>query len=280
MAKLYQYDDLVTGGKLIKRPSKIVKSPYIADVVIEDIEQLVHCPSLGMSGLLNENCDFLCSKTKDIKRKSKYTVELIYLPSTKDNCCLTNTNPQFGNYIFKQIIENNLIDEYNNHTFFKAEKKYNNSRFDFYIEKQNGRKEFIEIKSVVLCDFEKDDYPTNIIHWKKADNGPEISVLDTYKKAAIFPDGFRKNKNVPISERAIKHLNELSDSIKEDYDASIYFIVQRNDCDYFKPSRKDKFYYDAIKKAQENGVNIRAVSVVWNVDGSCYFDKFLPVVIN
>ena len=28
-----------------------------------------------------------------------------------------------------------------------------------------------------------------------------------------------------------------------------------------------------------NGVNIKAVSVVWNVDGSCYFDKFLPVVI-
>ena len=61
---------------------------------------------------------------------------------------------------------------------------------------------------------------------KNPDNGPEISILesDDYRKAAIFPDGFRKNKNVPISERAIKHLNELADCIKDDYDASIYFI--------------------------------------------------------
>ena len=49
----------------------------------------------------------------------------------------------------------------------------------------------------------------------------------------------------------------------------------------FRGKEKDVLdrFYQAIKKAEENGVNIQAVSVVWNVDGSCYFDKFLPVVI-
>ena len=107
----------------------------MVDIFIDGKEQLVHCPSLGMSGLLRTRTLFLCSKSDDPKRKSKYTVELIYLPSTKDTSCLTNTNPQFGNYLFKKI-ENNLINEYKNHTFFKAEEKYNNSRFDFYIEKK------------------------------------------------------------------------------------------------------------------------------------------------
>ena len=64
---------------------------------------------------------------------------------------------------------------------------------------------------------------------------PEKSKMEVYKKAAIFPDGFRKNKNVPISERAIKHLETLEDCVNNDYDASLYFIIQRDDCEYFNP---------------------------------------------
>ena len=79
-----------------------------------------------------------------------------------------------------------------------------------------------------------------------------------YIKKVIFPDGFRKNKNVPISERAIKHLKTLKDCKENDIDASLYFIVQRNDCDYFKPSDVDQFYSKELKDAIENGVNVKA----------------------
>ena len=50
---LFQYEKLVTGGVLVKRPSKQVKSPYVADITIEDNEELAHCPSLGISGLFS-----------------------------------------------------------------------------------------------------------------------------------------------------------------------------------------------------------------------------------
>ena len=106
---LYQYDNLVNGAKLVKRPSKHIKSPYIADIIINENETLAHCPALGVSGLLNCESDFYCTYNDDEKRKSKYTIELVYLPSTKDTFTLTNTNPMFGNKIFDSIIQNNII---------------------------------------------------------------------------------------------------------------------------------------------------------------------------
>ena len=132
---LYKYDNLVEGGKLVKRPSKSVKSPYMADIFINDTETLAHCPALGVSGLLNEESEFYCSYNGDEKRKSNYTIELVYLPSTKDTFTLTNTNPNFGNKIFDSIIQNNIIEKYCNFKSYKKEKKYKDSRFDFYIEK-------------------------------------------------------------------------------------------------------------------------------------------------
>ena len=269
---LYKYDNLVEGGKLIKRPSKSVKSPYIADIFINDTETLAHCPSLGISGLLNDDSTFYCSYNPCEKRKSNYTIELVYLPSTLDTFTLTNTNPQFGNKIFDSIIQNNIIEKYRNYKLYKKEKKYKDSRFDFYIEKADGNKEYIEIKSVVLCDFKKNNSHHSV---KK----PEISQMKKYRKGAIFPDGYRKNKNVPISERAIKHLETLADCKKNNYDASLYFIIQRDDCDYFKPSDIDTFYYDALIKALNEGVNVKAIRVKWLEDGSCLFDKFVPIVI-
>lgn len=267
---LFKYTNLVSNGKLIKRPSKEIKSPYIADIVIESNDELAHCPSLGVSGLLNESSEFLCSKNDDGKRKSKYTIELVYLPTTKTDFVLTNTNPLYGNKIFELIVKKNLIEKYNNNLCFKREQKYKDSRFDFYVKKENGKEEFMEIKSVVLCNFQKNDYPDFI---KK----PEITPVS--KKGAIFPDGFRKSKNVPISERAIKHLETLEDCVINGYDATLYFIVQRNDCDYFKPSDVDTFYYDAIKKAYKNGVSIKAIKVEWTNEGVCNYIGFIPVVL-
>ena len=271
---LYSYTNLIGADKLVKRPSKSVKSPYMADIIIEDNESLAHCPALGVSGLLNCESEFFCSKNEDEKRKSKYTIELVYLPSCKNTFELTNTNPQFGNKIFKSILDNNLIEEYKNNVLYKSEKTYKDSRFDFYVKKENGNEEFIEVKSVLLCDFEKNNYPSKII------KNPEISILENYKKAAIFPDGFRKNKNVPISTRAIKHLETLEDCVKNGYDASLYFIVQRDDCDYFKPSNVDQFYYEALKKAKNNGVNIKAIKVEWTLDGNCLYKSFIDVIIS
>ena len=89
------------------------------------METLAHCPALGVSGLLNDESKFYCSYNGDEKNKSNYTIEMVYLPSTKDTFTLTNTNPNFGNKIFDSIIQNNIIEKYKN---FKSYKKEKNTR--------------------------------------------------------------------------------------------------------------------------------------------------------
>lgn len=267
---LFQYEELRI-GKLIKRPSKEIKSPYIADILVNENEELAHCPSLGVSGLLNEKSVFYVSNNKNKNRKSKYTVELLSVPSNKEKNVITNSNPQMGNIIFEKLLINGYIEKFKNYKKYKREKTIGDSRFDFYIIKEDGKEEYVEVKSVLLCDFEEKNYPEYL--------KPEISKSKCYKKAAIFPDGYRKNKNVPISERAIKHVESLGRLKKEkNIDTSLYFIVQREDCEYFKPSRKDQFYFEALKKNREY-VDIKAVSVKWNKDGLCEFNKNLPVII-
>ena len=141
---------------------------------------------LGVSGLLNNETKFLCSKNETSTRKSKYTVELTYLPSTLNTTVLTNTNPQFGNKLFASIIKNNIINEYKNPLIVKSEKKYKDSRFDFYIKKADNKEEYIEVKSVVLCNF--DIY---IYIYPKSVKNPEIHIyIYIYKKGAIISRWF------------------------------------------------------------------------------------------
>jgi hypothetical protein len=40
---------------IINRPSKNIKSPYLADILINNKIELAHSPSLGLSGLITNN---------------------------------------------------------------------------------------------------------------------------------------------------------------------------------------------------------------------------------
>ena len=46
---LYAIDNLVE-AEVIKRPSKNIKTPYVADVIYGETEYLAHTPALGCCG--------------------------------------------------------------------------------------------------------------------------------------------------------------------------------------------------------------------------------------
>ena len=83
-----------------------------------------------------------------------------------------------------------------------------NSRFDFYGISDN--KPFIlEVKNVPLADYVDCE--------NKEKKNMNFDNYDFKDKISYFPDGYRKKKNQPISERAIKHINELKLETRPEY---------------------------------------------------------------
>lgn len=138
------------------------------------------------------------------------------------NGMLINMDSQAPNRVFGEWAK--TTDFFGDLTLVKPECTYHNSRFDYYLE-ADGRRIFVEVKGVTL---------------------EEGGVL-------MFPDA--------PTERGVKHLHELIEAKKNGYDAYAFFIIQMESCKYFTPNRKTHpEFADALKKAVENGVDVRAVN--------------------
>lgn len=100
------------------------------------------------------------------------------------------------------------------------EKKYGNSRFDFYLE-SHDRKIFMEVKG---CTLEKDG-------------------------VVLFPDA--------PTLRGVKHIEELSHCLDEGYESYIMILVQMSDVKYFTPNYDTHPEFgEALEKASQKGVKI------------------------
>lgn len=254
---------------VISRPSKICKSPYLADLKIFDedgttIEEnvMAHSPALGCCGLITKDVYVLCTKSTSIKNKSKYIINHTF----NEYNSIIGINPMLANPIIKSMLINNKIDDFQNISGLKSEVTIGDSRFDFTFLNENGQKVYLEVKNVPLADV----VDLSAKERKKID----LSSYDNSKKIAIFPDGYRKNKSLPVSERALKHVNHLSLIHQENPDiiCALLFLIQRNDVSYFKPSSLDPIYEKAVYDAFDSGVKILPICVEW-IDNKCYFLK-------
>jgi sugar fermentation stimulation protein A len=231
-------------AKIINRLSKKIKSPYIADIEINNKEELAHNPSLGLGGLIDKNINVLVSKCKSDCRKSKYTIELV-----KYNKIIIGANPLFANTIFSNFYTK--FNEFKDYIIFKQEVKIYDSRIDFLLKKSN-EKFYVEIKNVPLVKTEND-----II-------------------TAIFPDGYKKTNNLCISDRAYKHIIDLIKLKKEGNRVGLVFIVQRCDPDIFSPNYlKDKIYSEKLKEAYSKGVEMYAYKFKWSIKNNIAKCKFI-----
>jgi sugar fermentation stimulation protein A len=126
--------------------------------------------------------------------------------------------------------------------YLKAEYRYGDSRFDFYLEHQN-EKWLIEVKGVTL---EEDG-------------------------VAMFPDA--------PTQRGIKHLNGLATHAKEGYHTAAIFVIQMDQVHSFTANAKlHPEFAIALKNAQLAGVNILAYDCLVTSDQMMIRNR-IPVVI-
>lgn len=262
-------------GSVIKRPSKYIRSPYVADIKLDDTtnerEYLGHTPSLGCCGLVESKSIVYMEKLSD-KTKCHYRICLSEINS-KGHIIRVGVAPKLAETITYNALHYNLIQNLNVKSIAR-EKTIKHSRFDFIGKTHDDNYYILEVKNVPLADYE--DISSKE---RKKINYKEYAWNN---KVAYFPDGYRKHKNAPVSERAIKHINELSE-IKQEYPnirCILLFVIQRIDCNRFQPSRLDQTYLNAVRKARYNGVEIKTLQVEWREDNNCYFIRNdLPIYL-
>jgi len=265
-------DNLVEGS-IIKRPSKLVKSPYVADAIINNTEFLAHTASLGCCGLCEAGSTILFAPMKNDNSDSKkcvYSAQLSII-NEKNHEIIIGIYPKLAELLVEKCLTKNYLSILQNIKKYKRETKIFvenkvDSRFDFTGIDQNNIPFIMEVKNVPLADYEdilsKD-------RKKKCYDEREYN-----SKVAYFPDGYRKKTTEPVSPRALKHIRELTLIKKESITRCIMcYVIQRDDVDRFQPSIIDPEYRMAVKEALDAGVEIITLVIKWTRYGEAYFIK-------
>ena len=222
------FENELISGTLIKRYKR-----FFVDIKVKNKVITAHCPNTGsMMGLLKKGNKVWLTKSNDIKRKLKYTLQIIEVNGSK-----IGVNTHLTNKIFyESLLNGNIINLKKTDILFREKQFNKNTRFDFFI-KQKNKGIFIEVKNVTLSRF---------------------------KNIAEFPDA--------VTQRGLKHINELLVAKKKGFDVYLAFVIQREDCKKFKIAADiDPNYKKLLTVALKN--NLKVI---------CYDCKFLSkgIIIN
>ena len=274
---MLQIDNLIE-GQVIKRPSKYIKTPYVADIIPYNDEKSIlgHTASLGCCGLADVGATILMSpvpttkKRNDDKLHCEYRVYLSVIKERNEEIII-GIHPKLAEELAESALKNNLLNilqdvkRYSRETVIRVKGKVD-SRFDFSGIDCNGVPFIMEVKNVPLADYE--DITA------KDRKGKCYDDMCADSKVAYFPDGYRKKVTDTVSPRALKHIKELTLIKRESKLRCIMcYVIQRTDVSSFQPSVIDTQYRTAFYEAMEAGVEIITMVVQWTREGSAYFIK-------
>ena len=203
---------------------------FLADVKMDDGQVVTaHCPNTGsMTGCSTPGQPVYLSIHDNPKRKLKYTWELIEMPTT-----LVGVNTLVPNRLVYQAAEAGLISELAGYGLVEREVKTGaESRIDLRLS--NGPEDccYVEIKN---CTFVEENI-------------------------ARFPDA--------VTNRGLKHLNELEKLVRSGHRCVMFYFIQRMDADVFEPADQiDPDYGHGLRHAVKRGVEVLAYDVSIDLAG-------------
>ena len=285
---IYNLNDLCE-GTVIKRPSKHIKSPYVADVITKNEddnevlaqEVLAHSACLGCCGLADKGATILMAPMQNKANKCQYAIYLSVYKELKKELkkeieIIVGIHPKLAEILTENALTKNLLSTLQNIKSYQREKVYKlatplgnvDSRFDFSGIDADGIPFIMEVKNVPLADYED--------LTEKERKKMDFSDRAFNTKVAYFPDGYRKKKPDTVSPRALKHIQELiiiKNNSKQDSKTRciMCYVIQRNDVNRFTASVIDDQYRQAVKDAIKAGVEIITMVVEWNKEGVATF---------
>ncbi len=201
----------VVPAEFLERPNR-----FVAWVNLEGKRTKVHVKNTGRcKELLLPGAKVWLAKSDSPNRTTAYD-----LVSVCKNGHIINIDSQAPNKVVGEWLQTKEL--FPDLICVKPEKVYGRSRFDFWVETEQGQA-FIEVKGVTL---------------------EEDGVV-------CFPDA--------PSERAVKHVEELIEAHEKGYRSCVIFVVQMQEARCFLPNwDTHEAFAQALVRAREKGVEIYA----------------------
>lgn len=193
---------------------------FLADIRLADGSTLtIHCPNTGSMRSCSSPGS-MAAYSNSSNPNRKYPHTLEMVHTGKT---WVGVNTARTNSLVAEAIEEKRIAEFSDAGKLRREVAVSKgTRLDLAFE-QNGRTTYVEVKN---CSLVEDG-------------------------VAMFPDA--------VTERGTKHLQELLALAENGHRACIFFLIQRSDCDSFRPaSHIDPLYSKTLQEAAARGVMILA----------------------
>ena len=208
-------------GRLLQRYKR-----FLADVALDTGETVTAaCPNTGsMLGLIQPGAVVWLSESDSPTRKYRHTWEMVEADLGKGPQ-LVGINTSHPNRIVADAIADGAIKELRGFASLRREVKYGRaSRIDILLEDQKQGLAYVEIKNVHLS-----------------------------RRAGLaeFPDS--------VTERGVKHLEELTEMVRQGHRAVMLYLIQRADARRFDLAADiDRTYAAAFEAARAAGVEALA----------------------